>query len=71
MKIKVLILKNLIYGFVGNVNVDLGLPWFSYRACFGPSRAHFRSKNMRFFHENDFSGCMINRPDRPMIIKKC
>ena len=34
--------------------MDLGLPWFSYRASFDPSRAHFRSKNMGFFHENDF-----------------
>ena len=43
-----------MYEFVGNVNVDLGLPWFSYRAHIGFSRAHFRSKNMRFFHENYF-----------------
>ncbi len=50
--------------------MDLGLPWFSYRASFGPSRAHFRSKNMGFFHENDFFGCEINQPDRPMLIKK-
>ena len=61
MKIKVLISK---------INVDLGLPWFSYRASFGPSRAYFRSKNMGFFHENDFFGCEINQPDRPILIKK-
>ena len=47
-------LKICFYGFVGNVYADLGLPWFSYRASFDPSRAHFRFKNMGFFHENDF-----------------
>ena len=60
MKIKVLISKIYFYGFVGNVNVDLGLQWFSYRESFGPSRARFRSKNMGFFHENDFFGCDIH-----------
>ena len=37
--------------------MDLGLPWFSYRVNFGPSRAHFRSKNMGFFQKNDFFQC--------------
>ena len=50
--------------------MDLGLPWFSYRASFGPSRAHFRSKNMGFFHENDFFGCEIDWPNQPTLIEK-
>ena len=55
MKIKVLIWKIQYYGFVGNVYADLGLPRFSYWANIGPSRAHFRSKNMGFFFKWFFS----------------
>ena len=55
MKIKVLIWKIQYYGFVGNVYADLGLPWFSYWASFGFSRAHFRSKNMGFVFKWFFS----------------
>ena len=48
----------------------MGLPWFSYRANFGPSKAHFRSKNMDFFHKKDFFRCLINRPERLILMKK-
>ena len=54
MKIKVLISKIQFYGFVGNVNADLGLPWFSYRVSFGSSRAHFRFKKTHFFQKKWF-----------------
>ena len=71
MKIKVPIWKIQFYGFVGNVNADLGLPWFSYRASFGSSRAHFRFKKTHFFKKNDFFDCVINRPIWPILMKKC
>ena len=63
-------MKIWFYGFVGNVYADLGLPCFSYWASFGISRAHFWSKNMGFFQKNCFFGSVINRPDRPILIKK-
>ena len=31
----------------------------------------FDRKIKDFFWKNDFFGCMINRPDRPIIMKKC
>ena len=50
-KFKVPKLKIWFHGFVGNVNADLGLPWFCYWARFGFSRANFRSKKMNFLIE--------------------
>ena len=71
MKIKVRTWKIQYHGFVGNVYADLGLPCFSYWGNIGSSRAHFRSKNMWFFLKIDSFGCVINRPDRPILMKKC
>ena len=70
MKIKVPILKIQFYGFVGNVNADLGLPWFCYRTSFDASSLNFRSKKQRFFFENDFFDISINRPIWPIFMKK-
>ena len=54
MKIKVPISKIQFYGFVGNANVHLGLPWFCYRTSFDASSLNFRSKKQRFFFEKRF-----------------
>ena len=54
MKIKEHILNIQFCGFVGNVNADLGLPWFCYRTSFDASNLNFRSKKQRFFSKNDF-----------------
>ena len=70
MKIKVPILKIQFYGFVGNVNVHLGLPWFCYRTSFDASSLNFRSKKQRFFSKNDFFDISINRPIWPIFMKK-
>ncbi len=70
MKIKVLILKIQFYGFVGNVNVHLGLPWFCYRTSFDASSLNCRSKKQRFFSKNDFFDISINRPIWPIFMKK-
>ena len=63
-------MKIWFHGFVGNTYADLVLPWISYWAKIGPSRAYFRFKNMWFFQKNDFFGCLINQPDRPILMKK-
>ena len=70
MKIKVPISKIQFYGFVGNVNVHLGLPWFCYRTSFDASSLNFRSKKQRFFSKNDFFDISINRPIWPIFMKK-
>ena len=31
----------------------------------------FDQKNSVFFWKNDFLDCVINRPDRPILMKKC
>ena len=63
--------KNQSCGFVGNVDADSGLTCYPHSTRSRPSRADFRSKNHGFFWKNDFFGFLINRPDRPIIIKKC
>ena len=68
-KIDVAIWKIHYYRFVGNVHADLGLSWFCYWSSSGPFKADFRPKKSRFFWKNDFFDFLINRPDRPILIK--